>query len=284
MYPELIRVGDFVITTFGLMMVCAFVLSNYLLRKDMKNKGHDPKIADDLVFWAAIGGILGAKIYYIVEIGGLENLYGFVDILSGIFSLSLQKIVSGIQNFGSGLVFLGGLIGGLISVTIYVYKHKLKWLEIADFAAPLLALGHGIGRIGCFLVGDCYGKPTELPWGVTFKNGVPPTTAYNLRELGASVPDNVPMGAYMNVHPTQLYECVLYVGIYLYLRKLSKSSEFSGSLFLNYLFLVGLCRFTVEFLRLNPQYFLSFSGAQILSLGMVIFSSILFFNLRNKNI
>jgi phosphatidylglycerol:prolipoprotein diacylglycerol transferase len=127
MYPEILRIGDFVISSYGLMLVIAFLSGNYLLRKDMISLGKDPVMADDLTFQAALGGILGAKLYYLIEniSGGRawENLSGLGNVISGIFTLNASMVASGIQNFGSGMVFLGGFIGGMIAVTRYAKKN-----------------------------------------------------------------------------------------------------------------------------------------------------------------
>ena len=197
MYPILFEIGPFIISSFGFMMVIAFLTANYILRKDVMNDGYDPIIAEDITFRAALGGIVGAKLYYLIETiptgQSAENINGLVQIIEGIFTLSLNKISLGIQNFGAGLVFLGGFIGGLLFVTHYAYKNNIKWLIIADWVAPVLVLGHAIGRIGCFLVGDDYGIPSTLPWACAFPNGLPPT--------------DIP------VHPTKLYEMFAYFSI-----------------------------------------------------------------------
>ena len=254
MYPVLFQIGPIVISSFGIMMVSAFLISNHLIKKDIKKTGHDPKLGDEIIFRAAMGGVLGAKIYYIIEnipTGlGLENLKGLLDIFIGLFTLNMDKISLGIQNFGSGLVFLGGLMGGLIFVTYYVYKNNLSWFIVADWVAPYLALGHGIGRIGCFLVGDCYGVPSNLPWACSFPNGLPPTD--------------------VSVHPTQLYEMSAYFLIFGYLTFLKHKISYNGQLIFEYLFLVGFTRFIIEFIRTNPKYLFGLSGAQHISIIMMI--------------
>ena len=267
MYPELLRFGDFVISSFGFMLVVAFLTGNYLLKKDMIYLGRDPMLAEDLTFNAAIGGILGAKLYYIIENipsgHGIENLNGLVNIVKGIFTLTPSLIASGIQNFGAGMVFYGGLIGGTIAVTMYIRKHDLNWPTVADWIAPYLALCHAIGRIGCLLVGDDYGKPTDLPWGIAFPNGLPPTV--------------VP------VHPTQIYEFIAYMAAFFYLYKIRHNGNFKGSQISKYLVLVGLSRFVIEFIRVNPKYVIGLSGAQIISVLMVILgSTILYKNSTTK--
>ena len=254
MYPILLEIGPFTISSFGVMMVIAFLLGNYLLRKDVVSEGFDPIVAEDITFRAAIGGILGAKIYYLIETiptgQAADNINGLVDIIAGIFTFTAWRIAAGIQNFGAGLVFLGGFIGGLITVSVYVLRKKLNWLQVADWVAPLLVLGHGIGRIGCFLVGDDYGTPTNLPWACTFPNGLPPT--------------NIP------VHPTQLYEMLAYFSIFFYLRYRKRNQHFLGELMFEYLFLAGFARFMIEFIRTNSKYIIDLSGAQYLSIIMML--------------
>ena len=253
MYPILFEFGPFIISSFGVMMVIAFLLGNYLLRRDVVAQGYDPIIAEDITFRAAIGGILGAKVYYLIETiptgQAADNINGLIEIIAGIFTLSGGRIASGIQNFGAGLVFLGGLIGGVAAISWYVYRKKLNWLEIADLAAPFLVLGHGIGRIGCFLVGDDYGIASNLPWAIAFPKGLPPTD--------------------ITVHPTQLYEMAAYFSIFFYLRYRKRNQQFKGEIMFEYLFLGGFARFMVEFIRTNTKYLFDLSGAQYLSILMM---------------
>ena len=253
MYPILFNFGPFIISSFGVMMVIAFLLGNYLLRRDVVALGYDPLIAEDITFRAAIGGILGAKVYYLIETiptgQAADNINGLIEIIAGIFTLSGGRIASGIQNFGAGLVFLGGLIGGVAAISWYVYRKKLNWLEIADLAAPFLVLGHGIGRIGCFLVGDDYGIASNLPWAIAFPKGLPPTD--------------------ITVHPTQLYEMAAYFSIFFYLRYRKRNQQFKGEIMFEYLFLGGFARFMVEFIRTNTKYLFDLSGAQYFSILMM---------------
>ena len=254
MYPVLFQFGAFTISSFGVMMVIAFLLGNYLLRKDVVAEGYEPIVAEDITFRAAVGGILGAKIYYLIETiptgQAADNISGLVEIIAGIFTLSGGRIADGIQNFGAGLVFLGGFMGGMAAVSWYVYRNKLNWLKVADWVAPFLILGHGIGRIGCFLVGDCYGIPSNLPWACAFPLGLPPT--------------NIP------VHPTQLYEMFAYFTIFFYLRYCKRNQQFSGELMFKYLLLGGFSRFMIEILRTNTKYFFGLSGAQYISIIMML--------------
>lgn len=267
MYPILFQFGSFTISSFGVMMVIAFLLGNYLLRIDVVAEGYDAIIADDIIFRAAIGGILGAKIYYLIENiptgQAADNINGLINIIAGIFTLNGERIAFGIQNFGAGLVFLGGLAGGMAAVSWYIYRKNLNWLKIADLAAPFLVLGHGIGRIGCFLVGDDYGIPTNLPWAIAFPNGLPPTN--------------------IAVHPTQLYEMSAYFIIFFYLRYRKRNQTFSGEIIFEYLFLGGLSRFMVEFIRTNTKYIFGLSGAQYLSILMMAIGAYQLWKMRRLN-
>ena len=267
MYPILFQFGSFTISSFGVMMVIAFLLGNYLLRIDVVAEGYDAIIADDIIFRAAIGGILGAKFYYLIENiptgQAADNINGLINIIAGIFTLNGERIAFGIQNFGAGLVFLGGLVGGMATVSWYIYRKNLNWFKIADLAAPFLVLGHGIGRIGCFLVGDDYGIPTNLPWAIAFPNGLPPT--------------NTP------VHPTQLYEMSAYFIIFFYLRYRKRNQTFSGEIIFEYLFLGGLSRFMVEFIRTNTKYIFGLSGAQYFSILMMVIGAYQLWKMRRLN-
>ena len=267
MYPILFQFGSFTISSFGVMMVIAFLLGNYLLRIDVVAEGYDAIIADDIIFRAAIGGILGAKFYYLIENiptgQAANNINGLINIIAGIFTLNGERIAFGIQNFGAGLVFLGGLVGGMAAVSWYIYRKNLNWFKIADLAAPFLVLGHGIGRIGCFLVGDDYGIPTNLPWAIAFPNGLPPTN--------------------IAVHPTQLYEMSAYFIIFFYLRYRKRNQTFSGEIIFEYLFLGGLSRFMVEFIRTNTKYIFGLSGAQYLSILMMVIGAYQLWKMRRLN-
>lgn len=295
MFPILFEYHGLKISSYGLMLMLAFVICNYLLRKYLLSINEQPDQADDIIFYAAIGGILGSKLYYIAEKiifeSDFSNIYGFLNIFKGIFSFDMNLFINGINQFGSGLVFLGGLIGGMISVTFYVRKKSLKWLKVADWVAPYLILGQAIGRMGCFLVGDCYGKPCTLPWAVKFPEGLPPTTFESFKYNYPTV-FNLPsfqsiysVGDYISVHPTQLYEAIIYIIIYFYLIFIrSKKKHYSGLIMFEYLFLAGMARFLVEFIRLNPAYIFNLSGAQLISLVMILVSSFMMYKNRKKSI
>tara|TARA_A100000164_G_scaffold353602_1_gene360376 strand:+ start:7632 stop:8516 length:885 start_codon:yes stop_codon:yes gene_type:complete len=290
MYPVLLQIGTFQISTYGFMLMMAFIVNNYLLKKYLISIGKDGTIAEDIIFYAAIGGIIGAKIFYIVEYydtDGYRNVKGLISIFKGLFTLDLTLVLSGINKFGSGLVFLGGLFGGLCSVTYYVKKNNLSWLKVSDWVAPYIILGQGIGRLGCFFVGCCYGKPTNIPWLFSFSNGRPPTTYESFQYNHPEIFDNLvkpfySFGDFIKVHPTQLYEFSIYFIIFVYLIKIRPFKKYDGQIFLEYIFLAGFSRFIIEFLRLNPSYMFSLSSAQLISIFMIILSTFLMYLKRYK--
>jgi len=262
MIPILFKIGPITIPSYGFMMMVAFATNYFLLSRELKRKGKNPQLAADIVFWAALGGIFGAKIYYAFENEtGWENFQALGDIVAGIFTLNGQRISEALQVIGSGLVFLGGLLGGLIAVTLYLKHRKESWLLFADILAPLLILGYSIGRVGCFLVGDDYGIPSQLPWAMAFPKGIPPVTT--------------------PVHPTQIYEIMLGLIIFATLWKLRTKTKPVGILFFLYLILAGTERFIIEFIRTNTKYLLGLSGAQIISICMIALGVFFIVKLRS---
>ena len=286
MYPILFEYNDFQISTYGFMLMMAFLISNYLLKKYLISIDIECKIGEDLIFYAALGGIIGAKIFYIIEYydsGGYDNIVGLLNIFKGIYTFSIPLILAGIKDFGSGLVFLGGLFGGMVSVSIYIYNNNLNWFAVSDWVAPYLALGHGIGRLGCFFVGCCYGIPSNHPLLFSFPNGRPPTTYESFKYYHPDIFNNLVLpyykaGSFISVHPTQLYEFLGYMSIFIYLILRRKNKNYDGHIFYNYLFFIGVFRFVVEFFRLNPIYLSGLTSAQIISLLMIIFSGYFLFS------
>lgn len=257
MIQELFRIGKFAISPFGVMLVLSFVAGYLQLLWGMRrfNLGDDED-ASAVIFAAGVGGIVGAKVYYALLNRDLAVLFD-----------------------RSGLVWYGGLILGAAAVLFTMYKRRLFVWRMADVTALALALGYAVGRVGCFLVGDDYGRPTDLPWGVAFPVGLPPTTAGELRRLfGVDIPASVPDSELLRVHPTQLYEtfgCLAIWGFGLWLlRRRPQGGESeeraAGQVALVVLALLAVERFLVEIVRAkDDRFFGSFTLAQVISVAIV---------------
>lgn len=239
MRPVLMRIGPLPIYSFGFMIVMAFFVCCWIVSLELHRKGlnHQAK-ADSLVISVLLGGLIGARGYYI-----LENFTEFLRAPFEIFS-------------GGGLVWYGGVLGGVAVFTYRVRKKKLIWLQLADILAPALALGYAIGRVGCLLAGDGdYGKPSNLPWAMAFPDGIVPTT--------------VP------VHPTPIYEFLMMTAVFIFLWAMRKKVRNDGIIFGLYLALAGTERFLIEFLRINPVVALNLTAAQIISVILAALGLIL---------
>lgn len=254
MYPELFRIGDFAITSFGVMMALSFLVGGWILSRELERKGDNPEIAWEAVWYAAIGGVIGARLYYMI--------------------LTWPQTVAdpwGALTSRGGLVWYGGFIGATLLIYWRLRRARLPVARVADAAAPALAVGYAIGRLGCLLVGDDYGRPTDLPWGIAFPNGAPPSTAENLRELfGVAIPPGVPGNAVLAVHPTQIYEIIMSLMIFAIIWRLRHRLHVPGALFSIYIALAGVERFIVEFFRAkDDRFFGMLTMAQLISLALV---------------
>lgn len=263
MYPILFRLPDWFpvlggepITTFGVMMLFAFLTAGYVLRDELRRKGYDPEKAWDMVFMAVIGGILGAKLYYM--------FLNYDRLMAEPWELIKAR---------GGLVWYGGFTLASILVLWEVRRSKMPMLSVMDAAAPALALAYGVGRIGCFLVGDDWGRPTGSWVGIRFPHGSPPTRVdFIERDFGITVDPALveKYGQIVPVHPTQLYEVALSTLIFLLLWRIRKGDRKAGWLFMLWLALAGLERFTVEFFRAkDDRFFGPLTLAQMISVAVV---------------
>jgi phosphatidylglycerol---prolipoprotein diacylglyceryl transferase len=254
MLPVLFRIGGFTVTSFGVMIALSFVVGGWVLARELEYRKQDPEHAWDLCGYAAIFGILGAKIYYLI--------LHWPETAANPGHAILSR---------SGLVWYGGFILAALAVLFRLHRLKLPIPTFADACAPTLAAGYAIGRIGCFLVGDDYGGPTTAPWGVAFPNGAPPSTAGNLRAFGEHIPASVPDGTVMAVHPTQIYEVLMSAVILLILWKVRPRVKTPGALFCIWLMLAGIERFVVEIFRAKDDRLLgAFSVAQLISVLILL--------------
>jgi phosphatidylglycerol---prolipoprotein diacylglyceryl transferase len=243
MYPILLQIGPLTVYSYGVMMALGFLSAGWVVGKGLERQGKDPAFASTLVLWAAIGGLLGARLLFIIE--------RWHEFLANPLSLVLT---------GAGFTWYGGLIGGVIGVTLCIRRYGFSWLEIMDAVAPAIAVGHGIGRIGCHLAGDGdWGPPTTLPWGVAYTNAI----------IGWDYPPGV------RVHPSALYETIAYLLIFAVLWGMRTTPRPIGSLFWGYLLLSSLARFVIEFVRINPPLAFGLSEAQMISLILMTIGAVM---------
>lgn len=244
--PLVFDVFGFEITGYGIMMMFGFLAAGWVMHKELERRDLNAEYAWDVVVAAVIGGVLGAKLWY-VALHGPQALFR-----------------------REGLVWYGGFIGGFLAVSGQGWWRKVPFRFTLELTAPALALGYALGRVGCFLVQDDYGVPTDLPWAFTFPKGLPPTTAANLQRLGVDLPPGTPPDQLFAVHPTQLYEVLVMTGVFFLLWRLRKHEHAVGWLFGVYLVSAGTERFLVEFLRAKDDRMLgAFTVAQFTSVLLV---------------
>jgi len=235
MLPE-IEIGPLTIQTFGLMMALGFLTAGYLAHKRFVELGKPGDWAFEAILFAAVGGLLGAKIDFLIE---NPDVVGD-NLLASIFD-------------GSGLVWYGGLIGGVLAVMIWAAWRKTFDLDTLDLCAPALAAGYAVGRIGCQLAGDGdYGIPWDGPWAMSYENGTVPT----------------PPG--VTVHPTPIYETLAMGLVAFGLWKLRNTFR-PGILFAIYAICAGTERFLIEFIRRNDDVLGPFSQAQVIAIVLILF-------------
>ncbi|HUH13526.1 MAG TPA: prolipoprotein diacylglyceryl transferase [Longimicrobiales bacterium] len=250
MYPVLFEIGGFTVTSFGLMMFLSFLGGAWIVSLQLQRRGLDPELAWDVLAWIAIGGVLGAKLYYM-----------------GLHWEDLVADPMGELTSRAGLVWYGGLIGGILAYYWQVKKRGLPMGVMFDATAPALGLAYAIGRVGCFLVGDDYGVPTDSAIGVAFPQGAPPSTAGYFRSIGVAVDPALPDTAVLAVHPTQLYEVAGGLIMFAILWRVSGTKRRPGQLFGLFLILYGIERFLVEFVRAkSDRIIMGLSTSQMASL------------------
>jgi phosphatidylglycerol:prolipoprotein diacylglycerol transferase len=259
MYPILFEFRGMEFTSFGLMLGLAFLAAGWVGSLEFKRLGYEKDMGWTMLMGALVGGIVGAKLYYAFLNWPLLVRY------------PLQTLFS-----RAGLVWYGGLIGGALGVTFMLWREKLPFWTVADVAALSVPIAYAIGRVGCFLVGDDYGRPTDSWIGIAFPKGAPPSTAGNLRDLfGVSVPESIPDSEVLRVYPTQLFEVALTAIIFVLLWRLRKHEHKAGWLFMLYLFLAGIERFVVEFFRAKDDRFIgTFTLAQVISIALIVVGAV----------
>jgi phosphatidylglycerol:prolipoprotein diacylglycerol transferase len=252
-YPFVIHLGPLEITGYGLMLMVAFLMGGWLIARQLREKNLREDYAADIVAAAVVGGIIGAKLWYV----------------------ALTRDPGALFSRG-GLVWYGGFIGGALAVILNGWRLRVPLRWTMELAAPALAAAYALGRVGCFLVNDDYGGPTSLPWGVKFPNGSPPSTAANLHGFGVIVPPGLDPSTVLAVHPTQLYEVAAMLIAFAVLWVLRKKGRPLGWLFGVYLVFAGIERFLVEFVRAKDDRLLGpFTIAQLTSVILVAIGTML---------
>jgi phosphatidylglycerol:prolipoprotein diacylglycerol transferase len=241
-YPQLIHYGRFFLPTYGFLVSMGVLIGLWISVRNSERLGIDGEKAWNLGILVVLSGIVGAKVLYVINEG-----------------MSLREIFS-IETLQAGGVFSGGLIAALLAAAWYLRKHHTPALGTCDAFAPGLALGHAIGRIGCFAAGCCYGKPTHHFWGVVFNNPL----AHQI----TGTPLNVPL------EPTQLFESAVELANFFFLIWLLKRRKFEGQVFGAFMIIYGVARFFLEFLRDDPGRGSVFGGAmtgtQLIAIGLVL--------------
>jgi len=256
-FPQLFHIGSFAVPTYGILVATGVLLGLWISVRNSARQGIKPENAWDFGIAVVLAGILGSKLLYIILDWNTGNAFG--QNLRSIFSLSTLQ---------AGGVFSGGLIGAFIVAWWFLRKYNMPALATCDAFAPGLALGHAIGRVGCFAAGCCYGKETTHWWGVTFTSQIAHDNA------------GTPLGKVLE--PTQLIESAAELIIFGILTWMFARKKFEGQVFAAYLFLYGIARFLIEFLRDDPgrggPYFGGLlSGTQLISIGLVLAGGIIWY-------
>jgi phosphatidylglycerol---prolipoprotein diacylglyceryl transferase len=259
MYPELIRIGNFPINTYGVFLAVAFLCAILITARLAERDGLPRQKIWDLSLWMLLAALVGSK--FLMLFTEPEYRANPLQLLS-------------LDFLRSGGVFYGGLLGAVLAGYLLIKRYKLPWWKTADACAPGIAIGNFFGRQGCFAAGCCWGKPTDLPWGVKFS------------ELGHEI-TGVPIDAHL--HPTQLYESFAMLLVFVFLLWLHKRKSFSGQVILTYALLYSIIRFAIEFVRDDPRgdilgltTLTGLSTSQIISIVIGITALIMFIIRRRR--
>ncbi len=235
MYPELLRIGDFHISSFGTMVALSFILAFWISSIEFRRKGMSQKLLEHGFFASVVGGMLGARLLFLVENFSISTL--------------LSRPIDFLLTRG-GFTFYGGFLLAILGFYVVSRKHKENFWKVLDACAPSCAIAYATGRVGCLLVGDDYGVPSSLPWAMAFPQGSPPTL--------------------QTVHPTQAYETILMTLVFLFLWKIRKQKRPAGWLAGIYFALAGIERFLVEFIRSTTESPITgLSVAQVTALALI---------------
>jgi len=242
-----IHLGPLTLGTYGLLVATGLLCAFFVLRANLARRALAAD-AHAIIGLTGLAGLFGAKLYHLLE----EPRVFLAHPVRLLFT-------------PMGFAWFGGFLGGLVTLVLLAKHYRIPVLEMLDVASPAAALGYGVGRIGCLISGDGdYGIPTSLPWGMSFPNGLVPTTE--------------------RVHPTPIYEFLVAVAISYYLwrqgAKSLRGPRPTGEVFASYLILTGVARFLVEFIRINPRAVFGLTNAQAASLLCIVAGGVLLLTLK----
>ena len=238
MYPVVVQLGTFELRSYGIIVALSFLLGLWLSTREAKRNGLDPDLVQDFALYALLGGIIGARLYFVV----FSNPAYF-----------LQKPWEIVAVWHGGISIVGALLGGFLTALWYCRKKQLPFWRFADTLAPGVALGQAAGVIACLLNGDSYGKRADVAWAITYT------------DPRSMAPLNVPL------HPVEIYEMAAYLLVFLLVWQTRGKTKTPGFAFLTYLAGYGAARFAVEFFRGNPAIFAwGIPAAQVFGVALVL--------------
>lgn len=240
MFPILFHVGNLEVRSYGVMVGLSFVLALWLGTKEAQRRGLDPSLVQDFALYALLGGLLGARIYFV---------------LFSEPSYFVKNPLETIAVWRGGISVIGALLGGFLVALWYCRWKRISFWKFSDALAPGIALGQTVGQLACLLNGDSYGKPTNLPWAITYT------------DPRSFAPLNTPL------HPIEIYEIVAYFLVFVAVWQTRAKYRVEGFAFLTYIFAYSIARFSVEFFRGNPANFAwGIPAAQVFSVALMLAS------------
>jgi len=266
MHPVLFQIGGITVYSYGVLVALGVLLGLWYARREAPRLGLNPDYVWNLGIYMVLVALVVAKIWLVLSSwdyyeASLHEIFGTVAANHSTFSQQMGNLrAMFMQVLQSGGTFYGGVVGAMLTIIIYTYVKKISILPLLDTFAFAVPLGHSIGRLGCLAAGCCYGKPTTVPWAVTFKS--------ELAEHLAGTPLGVPL------HPTQIYESTVEFLNFLIIVWLAKRQRFTGQLVGTYFLLYGFERGTIEFFRGDPGRTLMFHNSvslmQLTSVALIL--------------
>jgi phosphatidylglycerol:prolipoprotein diacylglycerol transferase len=257
MYPKILDLGPLTIHTYGLLLAAAFIAGIWITSRNAKKAGISPDQIWNMGLIVIFAALVGAKILLL-----FSDFHYYSENFREIFSLSTLRSTG---------VYYGGLLLALASAAWFILKKRLPFWSVADLAAPGIALGQAIGRLGCLSAGCCYGKPTHVPWGITFTN------PYAFNNVGVTL--NTPL------HPTQIYESAGALALFLFLMWRLSRKHVTGQIILEYLALYAFLRFVIEFFRDDDRGFVLYgllSTSQLIAILTILGSVVVYYFLIRR--